>query len=39
LSVTVIVPVRVFGIFGLNVTVIVQLAPTATLEPQLFVCE
>jgi hypothetical protein len=37
LSLTVIVPVSVPVVVGLNVTLIVQLAPAAKLEPQLFV--
>ena len=38
LSVMVIVPVRVPVAVGVNVTLIVQLAPTATKPPQVFVC-
>ena len=38
LSVKVIVPVRVPVAVGVNVTLIVQLAPTATLLPHVFVC-
>jgi hypothetical protein len=37
LSVIVTAPVRVFGIVGLKVMVIVQFAPTATLVPQVLV--
>ena len=36
-SVMVMVPVRAFGVVGVNVTVMVQLAPAATVEPQLLV--
>ena len=36
-SVMVMVPVRALGVVGVNVTVMVQLAPAATVEPQLFV--
>jgi hypothetical protein len=39
LSVIVRVPVCVPGAVGLNVTLIVQLAPVLKLLPQLFVCE
>ena len=39
LSVTTTVPVRVLIVVGVNVTLMVQLALTATLVPQLFVCE
>jgi len=39
LSVTVSAPVRVPVAVGVNVTLIVQLAPAATLDPQLLVWE
>ena len=39
LSVTVTVPVRFPPVVGMNVTEIVQLAPAATLLPQVFVSE
>ena len=39
MSVIVRVPVCVPGAVGLNVTLIVQLAPVLKLLPQLFVCE
>ncbi len=38
MSVTATVPERVPVAVGLKVTEMVQLAPAATLEPQLFVC-
>ena len=38
LSVTVRVPVRVPPAVGVNVTLMVQVSPAATLAPQLFVC-
>ncbi len=38
MSVIVKVALRVFRAVGVNVSEIVQLAPAATLEPQLFVC-
>ncbi len=38
MSVTVTVPLRVPVAVGLKVTEIVQLAPAATLVPQVFVC-